>query len=152
MPGDLILIVDDDVTIRSYLRAVLQQEGFQTIEAANGLEALKIMRDLGTAVDLLVSDIQMPRMDGITLARAVRREFPAIPLILVSGYSSQAGADDLDVAFIQKPFTPATLLTRIGCLMPEEREPRSEPANHSSSIRGECEDDRIIQSRSASAS
>lgn len=152
MAGKLILIVDDDLTIRSYLRAVLQQEGFQTIEAANGLEALTIVRDLGTAVDLLLSDIQMPRMDGITLARAVRDEFPAIPLILVSGYSSQAGADDLDVRFIQKPFTPATLLTTIGCVMPQKKEPRSETVDHSCQNSGEREDGRKTENRSASAS
>jgi two-component system cell cycle sensor histidine kinase/response regulator CckA len=83
-------------------------------------------------VDLLVSDVQMPRMDGIALARAVRAEFPAIGLILVSGYCSQEEPPDLDVSFIPKPFTPATLLTAIDSLMTQKKEPRAETEPHTS--------------------
>ena len=68
--------------------AVLRSDGFQTIEAENGVQALELMRKLDTTVDLLVSDIQMPKMDGITLACSVRAEFPPVPVILISGYAT----------------------------------------------------------------
>jgi CheY-like chemotaxis protein len=58
------LVVDDEPSVRNFIRAVLRSDGFQTIEAENGVQALELMRKLGTGVDLLVSDIQMPKMDG----------------------------------------------------------------------------------------
>jgi two-component system cell cycle sensor histidine kinase/response regulator CckA len=126
MPAKTALIVDDEATVRLYIKAVLQQQGFETVEAADSLEALRFLRNDAERVDLLLSDVQMPRMDGIALARAVRTEFPAIPLILVSGYCSREEAPDLAVSFIPKPFTPATLLTAIGCVMTPKKEPRAE--------------------------
>ena len=120
MPASkLALIVDDETTIRLYVKAVLQQHVFETIEAADGIEALNLLRnDVG--VDVLLSDVQMPNMDGIALARAVRAEFPAIPLILMSAYCSP----ELDVHFLPKPFTPATLLAAIGSALTPKKEPR----------------------------
>ena len=126
MAAKTALIVDDEATIRLYIKAVLQQNGFKTIEAANGIEALNLLRNAATGVALLIADVQMPKMDGIALARAVRAEFPAIPLILVSGYCSREEAADLDVHFIAKPFAPATLLAAIGSVMTQKKEPRSE--------------------------
>ena len=130
MPGKTALVVDDEATVRLYVKAVLQQHGFETIEAADGIEALHLLRNVAAGVDLLLSDVRMPNMDGIALARAIRAEFPAIPLILVSGYCSRKEAPDLDVHFIPKPFTPATLLAAIGSVMKEKKEPRSETERH----------------------
>jgi CheY-like chemotaxis protein len=110
MPHKFSLVVDDESSVRSFITAVLQGDGFQTIEAENGVQALELMRKLGAAVDLLVSDIKMPKMDGITLACSVRSEFPAIPLILVSGYAEieQAKLPNSGFEFVQLPFHPAT--------------------------------------------
>jgi DNA-binding NarL/FixJ family response regulator len=60
------LVVDDEPSVRNFIIAVLQSDGFQTIEAQNGDQALELIRKLGTGVDLVVSDIRMPLMDGIT--------------------------------------------------------------------------------------
>ncbi len=68
------LIVDDELSIRKYINSVLPSDGFQTSEAENGVQALELMRKLGTGVDLQVCDIKMPKMDGIPLACPVRAE------------------------------------------------------------------------------
>jgi CheY-like chemotaxis protein len=126
MPKKIALIVDDEATIRLYIKAVLQQHAFQTLEAADGIEALNLLRNDATGVDVLIADVQMPKMDGIALAHAVCTEFPATPLILVSGYCSPDEASDLEVPFIPKPFTPATLLNAIDSVITPKKEPRSE--------------------------
>jgi CheY-like chemotaxis protein len=122
------LVVDDEPSVRTFIGAVLRSDGFQTIEAENGVQALELMRKLGTGVDLLVSDIKMPKMDGITLACSVRAEFPAIPLILVSGHAEieQAEHPDADFEFVQKPFLPATLLSKVKRVMKPKRTPFSD--------------------------
>jgi CheY-like chemotaxis protein len=117
------LIVDDEPSVRDFIIAVLQSDGFQTIEAENGVHALELVNKLGGAVDLLVSDIKMPLMDGITLACSVRAEFPAIPIILVSGYAEieQAKLPDTGFEFVQIPFHPATLLSAVKKVMMSNR-------------------------------
>src|SRR5215471_17190906 len=108
MSNRISLVVDDEPSVRDFIIAVLQGDGFQTIEAENGIHALELLHKLDGAVDLLVSDIRMPLMDGFTLACSVRAEFPAIPLILVSGY---ANLPNSDFEFVQLPFHPAILLS-----------------------------------------
>lgn len=123
MSHRISLIVDDEQSLRTYIKAVLQSDGFQTIEAENGVQALELVRKLGTGVDLLVSDIQMPQMDEVALACLLRVEFPAIPLILVSGYGEidQAKYSDADFPFVHKPFLPATLLNMVAKVMRPNR-------------------------------
>jgi DNA-binding NtrC family response regulator len=122
------LVVDDEPSVRNFIRAVLQSDGFHTIEAENGVQALELLRRPGTDVDLVVTDIKMPLMDGITLACSVRAEFPAIPLILVSGYAEieQAKLPDTGFEFVQIPFHPATLLGAVKKVMESKRTPSSD--------------------------
>jgi CheY-like chemotaxis protein len=121
------LVVDDEPSVRGFIVAVLQRDGFQTIEAENGVQALELLRKFGTGVNLLVSDIKMPLMDGITLACSVRAEFPAIPLILVSGYAEieEAKLPNSGFEFVQLPFHPTTLLTAVKKVMGAKRTPPS---------------------------
>ena len=128
MSHKVALVVDDEPSVRNFIIAVLQNDGFQTIEAENGVQALELIRKLGTGVDLLVSDIRMPRMDGITLACSVRAEFPAIPLILVSGYAEieQAKLPNSGFEFVQLPFHPVTLLSAVKKVMGSKRTPSSD--------------------------
>ena len=108
--------------------AVLQCDGFLTIEAENGVHALDLLNKLDGAVDLLVSDIKMPVMDGITLARSVLAEFPSIPVILVSGYAEieQAKLPNSGFEFVQLPFHPAALLSAVRKVMGSMRTPPPE--------------------------
>ena len=93
------LEVDDERSFRDIIIANLQGDGFQTIEAKNGVHALELLNKLDGAVGLLVSDIKMPVMDGITLW-SVLAEFRSIPVILVSGYA--------DIAQAKLPRTPCS--------------------------------------------
>lgn len=106
------LIVDDEPSIRAYVKAILEREQFQTLEAQNGVEALHMVEKLGEILDLIVSDIRMPDGDGITFACAVREIFPTLPIVFISGYAEVERQQHPSGAFefVQKPFLPGTLL------------------------------------------
>jgi CheY-like chemotaxis protein len=101
MANRISLVVDDDADVRKFISATLQREDFQTVEAEDGAQALRIVRELGEDVALIVSDIQMPNGDGLTFARAVNKAYPAVPIILVSGCSEPSAEFDY---FLRKPF------------------------------------------------
>jgi two-component system cell cycle sensor histidine kinase/response regulator CckA len=105
------LIADDEKLVRSYLKAVLQSCGFNVIEAEDGVRALEVVKALKTELHLLISDIQMPNMDGVTLVSFVRAELPELPVIFITGYSEYVC--DGEIELIQKPFVPQTILTAI---------------------------------------
>jgi len=112
----ICLIVDDEPSIRKYLRAILDQERIQCLEADSASQALGIIQRLNGRLDLVVTDIKMPGdMDGVDLAYSVRNMFPAIPVILISGYAD-VGAVRKAAAifqFIQKPFEPEAILLAV---------------------------------------
>ena len=126
MPHKTSLIVDDEPSVRNFIIAVLQNDGFQTIEAEDGVHALELLNKLDGAVDLLVSDIKMPVMGGIALAWSVRSKFPSIPVILVSGYAdiAQTKLPNSGFEFVQLPFHPFTLLSVVKKVM----RPKSTPS------------------------
>jgi CheY-like chemotaxis protein len=82
------------------------------LEAGDGLEALDVFRAWGPKIELVITDIGMPRMTGSDLARLLRMDAPAIPLIFVSGEPAPNGLSDLQkgFVFIEKPFAPNALL------------------------------------------
>jgi DNA-binding NtrC family response regulator len=102
----LCLIVDDDPSIRNFVRAILRTEDFETIEADGGAAALEMVHKLGGSVDLIITDIQMPGGDGRMLASQVAAAFPAVRVIVMSGY----GEDRADRDFVAKPFSWETML------------------------------------------
>ena len=102
----LALVVDDDSAVRTYITSILDSENFETLEAADGNRALELVRVLDGDVDLMVTDIQMPGGDGISLARAVRASYPSVSIILVSGC---AEPDDR-FEFVEKPFSWAAMV------------------------------------------
>jgi two-component system C4-dicarboxylate transport response regulator DctD len=104
------VVVDDDPSVRRFITTILRLEDFETVEAEGGNQGLELVRDLGESVDLIVSDIQMPRGDGLSLARAVKESFPSIPIILVSGRAAPEGEYD---GFVQKPFASQELLETV---------------------------------------
>src|SRR5690242_20999308 len=80
-----ILIVDDDPAVRSVARTALQRAGFEIIEADDGIEGLEILRNSASAISLLLTDVQMPRMEGVSLAASARKLFPRLPIVFMSG-------------------------------------------------------------------
>jgi len=85
-----VLVVDDAVTVRAYTRQILEADGFAVEEAVNGLDGLE--RALASPPDLLIVDVNMPKMDGYTLLRAVRREpeLAAIPALMITTEAKEA--------------------------------------------------------------
>lgn len=97
-----ILVVDDDKAVRLLLRAMLECQGHSVVEAENGDEGLRYYRAAPT--DLVITDIQMPVMDGLQMIKALRGDFPTAPIIAISGEKSQlAAAQTFSQCTFEKP-------------------------------------------------
>jgi two-component system, cell cycle sensor histidine kinase and response regulator CckA len=112
--GKIILVVDDDAPVRNLVQSILTQAGYTVISAADGQKALELSRLYPGNIDLLISDIKMPRMSGPDLAEHLRLERPNTHVLLMSGYASgvlgeYAAATD----FLEKPFVPKALITKV---------------------------------------
>lgn len=117
-----ILIIDDDEAVREATRIALVANGYEVITADSGRSGLDLLRK--NAADLVILDVFMPGMDGLTVARAIHREHPNLPIIAVSGFmfggqcptmpgfdamAAEAGA----IATLYKPFKPPELIRAI---------------------------------------
>jgi two-component system, cell cycle sensor histidine kinase and response regulator CckA len=113
--SQLVLLVDDERSLRAYASEVLCREGFEVVEAADGADALAIVQRMHGAVNVLLTDIKMPRMTGIELVTIVRTDFPGIPVVYISGEALRDGLHNpcARVAFLQKPFGPQALLDAV---------------------------------------
>ena len=115
MPKATVLVVDDEPLIRRLIVAILSRRGYAVFEAEDGHDGLERL-DAHAGIDLILSDIAMPRLDGLGLAQAVRARHPALPVVFMSGYSGQdhPGLCEDDVRrLLSKPFTPQQLVARI---------------------------------------
>jgi two-component system, cell cycle sensor histidine kinase and response regulator CckA len=114
--NEIVLVVEDDPSVRAITTLTLAKYGYYVLEASNGPTALRISADRET-IDLLVSDVVMPEMSGRRLADALRRSRPQCRVLFMSGYNEEMLADRTaggpTEAFIQKPFTPVTLATKV---------------------------------------
>ncbi|MBV9109423.1 MAG: response regulator, partial [Gemmatimonadetes bacterium] len=112
-----ILLAEDEVTVRRLAIRVLGRAGYTVLEATDGQEALRVSAEHEGAVDLLVTDVVMPRMGGRALASAIRKSHPEVPVLYMSGYNEEAvqrhGVLDPDTAFLGKPFTAEQLLEAV---------------------------------------
>jgi PAS domain S-box-containing protein len=106
---ETLLLVEDSAALRDMILEVLLQHGYQVLHAGNGEQALEVLRKHKGAVDLLLTDVVMPRLGGKDLADAVRVLHPAIRVVYMSGYTdgaiSRAGILGEGVALLEKPFT-----------------------------------------------
>lgn len=109
----IILVVDDEESIRAMLRRQLSDRGHTVLEAADGAEGLHLVRRRNGAVDLILSDVVMPQMNGTELATIIGVEFPGIPVMLMSAYTpggvARVGLGETIVPVLKKPFDPAEL-------------------------------------------
>lgn len=115
-PAGRVLVVDDEATVRRFTARVLESEGYRVQEAEDGLEALMLVRSNGDLVDCVVSDIVMPRLDGVKLLEALALQAPGLPVILMSAYAGAQLAERgiaAPCAVIHKPFHPDRLLDEV---------------------------------------
>lgn len=115
LPGgtETILLVEDDQMVRQLTLRVLQQLGYTVLEAADGIDGLRVAQRHSGTIDLLLTDIVMPKMSGHVLVERLRKVHPLLKVLFISGYSegmlgSQRPPERRD-ALLQKPFTPALL-------------------------------------------
>jgi two-component system, cell cycle sensor histidine kinase and response regulator CckA len=112
-----ILLVEDEEGLRSLNARGLRSRGYSVIEASNGVEALEALEEKEGAVDLVVSDVVMPEMDGPTLLKTMRGKNPDLKIIFVSGYAEDAFEKSLpenqQFAFLPKPFTLSQLVAAV---------------------------------------
>src|SRR6185503_14021040 len=112
-----VLLVEDEDVVRSFAARALSRQGYEVLEAGTGAEALELMRREQRRVDLVVSDVIMPEMDGPTLLKELRKSKPDLKFIFVSGYPDDAFKKSLDdgedYAFLPKPFTLPQLAAKV---------------------------------------
>lgn len=112
-----ILLVEDEDGLRSLNARGLRSRGYSVVEAANGVEAMEALDERNGAIDLVVSDVVMPEMDGPTLLKAMRERNPDLKIIFVSGYAEDAFEKSLpenqQFAFLPKPFTLSQLVAAV---------------------------------------
>jgi two-component system, cell cycle sensor histidine kinase and response regulator CckA len=111
-----VLVVDDETAVRRFAARVLQREGYQVVEATDGMEALETVRVGGVSFEVVVSDIVMPRLNGVELMQALSESHPTLPVILMSGYAT-AALSELGIAtpcsILTKPFPADRLLAEV---------------------------------------
>jgi CheY-like chemotaxis protein len=117
MSDSTILVVEDDAIVRMLIVDVLEELEFTVLEAADAEEALEIVEGKDTVIDLMMTDVGLPGMDGKQLATKVRELRPALPILLASGY-----ADSIDVPAgmesIGKPFSIDQLRDKVKLMLP----------------------------------
>ena len=112
-----VLIVDDEESMRMLVARAIAMDGHQTETAQDGAEALEILTREQGRFDLLLTDIQMPVMDGIALALATARDFPKLTILLMTGFADQreraSGLNAIVHDVVTKPFSVADIRTAV---------------------------------------
>ncbi len=121
--SETVLLVEDELPVRTVVSETLRLNGYTVIEAINGREALERCERGDMHVDLLLTDVVMPKMSGADLAARLRKLRPALSVLYVSGYTDLAvvhqGVLAAEMAFLQKPFTPEALLRKVRDVLDE---------------------------------
>ena len=112
-----ILIADDEESMRQLVARAIAMDGHDIVTAQDGAEALDVIANENGAFDLLLTDIKMPVMDGIALALAVARDFPALTILLMTGFADQreraSGLNAIVHDVVTKPFSVADIRTAV---------------------------------------
>ena len=111
-----VLLVDDDDQVRELCRSLLTASGFTVLEAHNGLEAILTSVQHHGAIDLLITDLVMPGINGVELGRTFKDLWPSVNVLYMSGSAGETVGNPLpeDCVFLPKPFAPEALVQAIG--------------------------------------
>lgn len=115
--GGTVLLVEDEDAVRVFGSRALRNKGYRVLEANDGEDALDVINGEGRGIDLIITDVVMPGMDGHTLVRLIREEIPGIKVILMSGYAEDAVpggiGQDASIHFLPKPFSLQDLAGKV---------------------------------------
>ncbi|HEY7382397.1 MAG TPA: response regulator [Beijerinckiaceae bacterium] len=118
-----ILLVDDEEAVRGFLKRGLEMDGHAITTAIDGSDALDRLGEVDGAFDLVLTDIRMPIMDGIALALAAKRDYPALTILLMTGYADQRerakGLQAIVADVLTKPFSLADLRSTVTRVLEE---------------------------------
>jgi two-component system cell cycle sensor histidine kinase/response regulator CckA len=125
MPGEVALVVEDEPEVLQMTARVLRDAGYEVLEAENGRLALELLEEYRKRLDLVVTDVAMPQIDGIELAARLRRARPHLPVVFTSGHvgdeALHSGLIGPESAFLLKPFPPDALITCARSLLDKAR-------------------------------
>lgn len=122
VPGTLrgtktVLLTEDETGVRTLIRRLLKANGYTVLEAADGAAAIRVFEAHADRIDLLITDVVMPRMGGRELTDELVKRNPGIKVLYLSGYTNDAvvhyGVYHDQTHFLQKPFNPAALATKV---------------------------------------
>ncbi|HEU5304395.1 MAG TPA: response regulator [Gemmatimonadales bacterium] len=120
-PQAAVLVVDDEAALRGLLTRVLGEAGFFVVQAEHGEDALQQLRRVGGVLNLVVTDINMPVMDGLELVRRLRPLYPNLPVLFITGRGNENPQTATCVEswgdLLRKPFSPDLLLERVAQLL-----------------------------------
>lgn len=111
-----VLLVDDDELIRSMLYDLLVGQGYNVVQAADGIDAIEKFKNYMHEIVLVISDIIMPRMDGISSCKIMSSLSPSLKVVFISGYTSAHPLPD-GVSVLAKPFSPLEILKTVQSLL-----------------------------------
>jgi two-component system, cell cycle sensor histidine kinase and response regulator CckA len=132
-----ILVVDDTVEVRTLVSRILEGQGYQVIDVSNAQQALSASEEAKGEIDLLVTDIKMPGMDGIELAVQLTTSYPEIQVLFISGQCEESEIQvhiEKGFGFLSKPFMPHVLLNYVQEALAKSKRP---PESAESSSGGE---------------
>jgi two-component system cell cycle sensor histidine kinase/response regulator CckA len=114
---ETVLLTEDEEQVRQMIRMILEMNGYHVLEAVSGEEALTLYKEHEGQIDLIMTDVVMPRMSGRELAQSLEVLHPGIKVLYMSGYTDDAivrhGLLDQEIVFLQKPFTPDALMRKV---------------------------------------
>jgi len=119
--GGTLLVVDDEMEILKVMQTVLEQGGYEVLTAGDGVSALERYEKHSGRIDLVITDMLMPHMDGIRLIETIRKHNPAVPIVVASGYGEEEREKELATlgvdAFLKKPFNINQLLVMVNRML-----------------------------------
>ena len=112
-----VLVAEDEEGVRRLIRKILEEQGYSVLDARHGKDAVLMAAAARRPIDLLVTDVVMPEMNGPELVEALAGRYPDLKVLYISGYTNEEvvrrGVTATDPAFVQKPFTAADLMRKV---------------------------------------